>query len=297
MKPYITKLHIYLILTITFFCTKNTVPNADLIIFSYNRPLQLYALLESTENYITHLGSIQIIYRAGDKDFAVAYQKVALRFPSAQFYLQSETPYQDFRPMTIQALNRGSTNYVLFAVDDNIVKDFVNLDTCILALEKTGAYGFYLRLGKNLSYCYPCEKNQPIPPLQPINPDIFSWQFNHASMDWGYPHTVDMTIYRKSDVLRILQAIPFTYPNTLECAWSGQAHKIITRTGLCYNKSQIVNIPANRIQQGFHSKSMDIDPRYLLQIFNKRKKIDIKPLHKIDNKSAHMTYNFGYIDQ
>lgn len=294
---YITKLHIYFAIMLTFLCIKNILSQADLIIFSYNRPLQLYALLESTEKYITHLGTIQIIYRANDKDFALAYQKVALRFPSAQFYLQSDHPHQDFKPMTIQALKRGPSNYVLFSVDDDVVKDFVNLDTCIQALEQSGAYGFYLRLGKNLSYCYPCEKNQPIPPLQPINSDIFAWQFSQASMDWGYPHTVDMTIYRKSDVLRSLQAISFTYPNTLECAWSGRGNTIINRTGLCYSNSKIVNIPANRIQQDFHSKSMDIDPGYLLQVFNKHKKIDIKPLHRIHNKSAHMTYNFSYTDQ
>lgn len=35
----------------------------DLIIFSYDRPMQLYALLESINHYVSHLGHITLIYR------------------------------------------------------------------------------------------------------------------------------------------------------------------------------------------------------------------------------------------
>ena len=270
---------------------------ADIIIFSYDRPLQLYALLESIEKYVTNVSTIQTIYRASNTDFEVAYTKVFDRFDQVKHYLQSHNPYQDFKKLTIEALQRGTSRYILFAVDDNIVKDHVDLAKCTRFLESTGAYGFYLRLGRNLSYCYPYEKEQPLPPLVHINDEICKWHFNQGSMDWEYQHTVDMAIYRKDDVLKDFRHISFTYPNTLECAWNGVAGHIMNRFGICYVTSKIINIPANRVQKDFHSKSMGISPEELLQIFNENKKIDIEPLHSISNPSAHMAYNFSYITQ
>jgi len=43
--------------------------NTDLIVFSYDRPLQLYALLESLESYVTGLAQISVIYRVSRDAF------------------------------------------------------------------------------------------------------------------------------------------------------------------------------------------------------------------------------------
>ena len=56
----------HLILVISLLYTLAIVGNADLVIFSYNRPLQLYALLESITNYVTGLDKIMVIYRSSD---------------------------------------------------------------------------------------------------------------------------------------------------------------------------------------------------------------------------------------
>ena len=49
-------------------CTRDKA-RADLIIFSFNRPMQLYALLESVEKYLTGIEETVIIYRAGNERF------------------------------------------------------------------------------------------------------------------------------------------------------------------------------------------------------------------------------------
>ena len=64
---------------------------ADLIIFSYNRPLQLQALLASTQKYITGTRSISIIYRTDNDAFDTAYNQLKTQFPSAHFIKQSPT--------------------------------------------------------------------------------------------------------------------------------------------------------------------------------------------------------------
>ena len=51
---------------INFFNENN---NVDIIIFSYDRPLQLYAFLESIDQYCVGVGKCFVLYRASDKDY------------------------------------------------------------------------------------------------------------------------------------------------------------------------------------------------------------------------------------
>ena len=126
----------------------------DLVIFSYDRPLQLYALLESVEKYLTGLSSTTIIYRISNERFRLSYNTVKNRFSHCTYRQQGNTPGQDFKPLTIEATFGGNSDYILFGVDDIIVKDFVDLDYCVQALENNEAYGFYLRMGSNLIQSY-----------------------------------------------------------------------------------------------------------------------------------------------
>ena len=44
---------------------------ADLVVFSKDRPLQLYAFLESVETYITDLETISVIYRVTSSAYEI----------------------------------------------------------------------------------------------------------------------------------------------------------------------------------------------------------------------------------
>ena len=163
------------LLSLFFFFTTalqayNQPPKCDLVIFTYNRPLQLYAFLESIEKYVTGIDSTLIIYRSSTPDYIQAYDKVFKRFSWAQCITQGERPYEDFKPLTLKAIYESKQDYFAFGVDDIVVKDFVNLSECITALETTGAYGFYLPLGKHLTDCYMVNKPQQVPPLHEVLP-------------------------------------------------------------------------------------------------------------------------------
>ena len=47
---------------------------ADLVIFSYDRPLQLYAFLESVQRYVTGLSKISVICRMSDGQYRQGYE-------------------------------------------------------------------------------------------------------------------------------------------------------------------------------------------------------------------------------
>ena len=267
---------------------------ADLLVFSYNRPLQLYGFLESLVEYVTDLESITVLFRA-DAQYAEAYTEVKKDFPDVIFVEQSRTSaYRDFKNHTLKIIERGKSDYIIFAVDDILVKDTVHIKECIAALQKTHAYGFYLRLGNHVDYCYMVHQPQAIPPLIPISADIVAWQFKDGAHDWRYPNTVDMTVYKKETVIEALRSLSYTNPSNLEGNWFIPEYVDYEKVGLCYSTSKIINIPLNAVQTERNNAHMHVGTEYLLKLFNDGYKIDRRSLHAIKNRSPHMEYEVTY---
>jgi hypothetical protein len=268
-------------------CISSSVQAVLLVGFSYNRPLQLYAFLESVEEFVTGLAEVKIIYRADNDAYDAGYSELKKRFPSVLFIRQSiKNPRSDFKPLVMNALSQTQQKEVLFAVDDIYVVAPVDLAVCTQALAETGAYGFYLRLGKNTTYCYAMDKQQGVPPLKNLKNNICAWEFSAGTYDWAYPHTVDMTVYRIKEVLKKIEPLTFSTPNLFEGQWASIAP--VRHTGLCFSQSKIVNVPLNSVQQDWTNKNMNYaDAAWLLELFNKNNKIDRAALKGLSWQSAH----------
>jgi len=265
---------------------------ADLIIFSYDRPMQLYALLESVTRYMTGINTITIIYRSSNDAFENSYKQVRNTFPSIAFVKQHMR--EEFKSLVLAAMNQTTAEHIIFSVDDIIVKDYIDLNASIKHLEQTQAYGFYLRLGTHLSFCYSEQLNQQIPPYAQIENDICAWQFSCGEHDWGYPNTVDMTLYRKKDLVPLFEQFNFDSPNTLEGQWA--SYKPLINIGLFYQKSKIVNIPLNLVQQEACNPNMNLySAQELLDKFEQGLKLNINPLYLIENESAHIAFEPTFI--
>ncbi len=294
MNTYFKSLAFSLLLSISSILFAH---NADLVIFSFDRPLQLYALLESVEKHMQGIEDVYVIYRASNQEYADVYQEVESRFEQAYYLKQGNNPRADFKPLTLQASFNSKSDYIIFAVDDIIVKDAIDLSADIDLLEQTNAYGFYYRLGKNLTDCYSLNRRQPLPALQEVADNVFAWRLGGASCDWGYPHSVDMTLVRKQDIKADYYTMSYYHPNTLEASWAGRAGKVRNRLGLCHEQSKIVNLPLNRVQNSHQNRNMEIPASELLDIFKQGKKIDISCVYQIDNKSAHWPMAPSYIER
>lgn len=269
---------------------------ADLVVFSYNRPIQLYAYLESAHQLLTGLGEIHVIYRADSDAFQAGYAQVAADFGHVIFHRQGSAPATDFKPLTMQAAFESPNESIVFAVDDIFVKESCDLSQCIALMDEYNAYGFYLRMGTHLTWCYSWNEEQHLPPLRELSQGLFSWKFSQGTHDWNYPHSVDMTIFRKQEIRNSFEVLNFTNPNTLEGYWATIAGPFMDRIGLCYQKSVIVNVPLNRVQNTWENRNMALyTPEELLTIFNEGKKIDIHPLFGMKNPSAHTEYEPTFI--
>jgi hypothetical protein len=269
---------------------------ADLVVFSYDRPAQLYAFLESVEALSKGVGEVHVIYRADSDSVRRGYVQVAKDFPSVRFQKQGANPKADFKPLTMKATFESPNPYVVFAVDDIIAKDFFNFSQSIELLEKENAYAFYLRMGRNLNWCYSMNDKQALPPMKEVSPNVFAWTFGDGIHDWNYPHSVDMTLFRKRDIRKDLVSLNFTNPNTFEGAWASIGNRISHRKGLCYGLSKVVNVPLNRVQTTYENRNMGLySAEDLLSIFNDGKKIDVAPLFLIANPSAHFEYEPTFV--
>ena len=304
LKKEINLKRLILSLLLFFSFTHSSTKKVDLVIYSYNRPIQLYALLESIDKFVTGTGEISIIYRADNRAFALGYEEVKEDFSHMTFFKQGPNPYADFKSFVMKSAFETPNNYVCFAVDDIIMKDYVNLTDCIYWLEQTGTYGFYLRLGKNITENYTGKKKTPVPPNTKIAKNIYMWKFSDGNRpSWDFPNTCDMTIYKKSDIKKDLESINNFQTTAYETEWAKIADH--SKYGLCYKQSKIVNISINLVQevkpmwrqftQTWKGKMLCYSPKELLKKFNSGFKIDIRPFYKAYNRAPHIERELSFV--
>ncbi len=258
----------------------------DVVVFSFDRPMQLFAFLESAEKYLTGIGSMHVIYRSSSVAFENGYAEVIDSFPNAIFHKQSHESERDFKSFVLTAMQSASL-YMMFAVDDLIVKDHVDLQVCTKALAEQQAWGFFLRLGKNINHCYMLDKVTPCPAGVDIGADMFSWEFSSGDGDWAYPNNTDMTIYLKEDILPFLQTDTYINPNSLEYKWQNWVVKNTKQKGICFQNSKNINVPLNVVNATSGCKQIVFTPLQLLEKFQQGLKIDITQYNQIKNSAPH----------
>lgn len=264
----------------------------NLVVFSKNRAHQVHSFLESFFLNTTGCQRVSVIYRAETKEHNDGYKIVKNAFPQVDFIKQKST--SDFKELTLKAIAFDQEEYVIFAVDDIIVTRKVDFDEVIQFLQIHDTEGFYLRMGEHITECYSENRYTGIPPLEEVAPGILSWHFKEGKGDWGYPHTVDMTVYRKKDLKKIFLALPFNNPNTLEGNWACVAPK--SPVGLCYKHAALVNCPLNIVQTACKNRhSNECTPDELLELFLAGYVMDITPLQNIINNAPHMDYKPTFI--
>ncbi|MCH9612146.1 MAG: hypothetical protein S4CHLAM102_06300 [Chlamydiia bacterium] len=261
----------------------------DLIVFSYDRPMQLFAFLESFVQFARGYGEISVIYRASDEEFDAGYDELKKAFPEVRMVRQDHMrATEEFRPMLLELIQKSRGKYLTFAVDDIVCKEAFDFREMEVALEETGAHGFFLRLGEHVNYCYTMQMDQGVPNLIPVGEGVYAWQFSGGQADWNYANNVDMTMYRRSDVLHDLEQVKFTFPNNLEQHWMSLAK--MDRVGLCYSHSKILNLPLNVVSTFGNLHMEAFTTKEMLSAFMSGYRMSIKELEGCLNPSAHYEF-------
>jgi hypothetical protein len=252
--------------------------NVDLILFSCNRPLQLYASLETLKKQTKNLATTFVLYRVDSKAYDDAYNELIKDFSDVVFVKQGNNPRQDFRPLLMKCFDATSSPYIVFSVDDCVITEPFDFNDCVEALEKTEAYAFYLRLGKNLTHNSFDYNSFKVPPLIQVADHAYQFIFDQGNGDWNYPHSLVMTIFKKVDARDFCAHNGYSSPNTMEGNWAGVSPK--NRLGLCFEKSVATMIPLNLVQTDWHNPFFNYcSTEGLLKKWQEGLKMDVSPLY------------------
>lgn len=290
---------IFFLLFVLIYSSK--AESIDLIVFSYNRPMQLYALLESLEKYVLNIENVYVVFKCSDERYFKSYESVKHRF-STHIFLQEDGDRNNFQILTKQCFLSSPNEYLAFAVDDLIIKDFFDCSLCVQLMKETNAYGFYLRLGENITECFMHnDEKTPPPNLIQIKNEVCKFFFEEGSGDWNYPHTLDLTIYKKDSLRKFfLRNKQWNNPNQFEGMLARQRPQI--DFGLCFRISKIVNVPVNIVTKyivdGVIWNNRNLGTytcENLLEKYEKNFKIDLKPFFQKENIAPHISSDFDFI--
>lgn len=206
--------------------------SVGIIIFSDN-PQRLSTLIESIDGCILGVGSIYVFYSIPDQEMS----NTKKLFPCVNYHCINDK--KNFKSSLLNIIQNMSHKYIMFARDNCIVKNIVNMTECVQLLEQTGAYGFFLAFGKNITAHHCLKRYQKYPPMLEFNQDVYAWKFKHGEFDWRMVHNTMMTIYRKDIVTSQLKDLIFDLPDSLEYLWS---HAAVDSedVGLFFKQSKVV---------------------------------------------------------
>lgn len=265
----------------------------DLVVFSKDRPMQLFAFLESLEKRVSNFRKVAILCKISP-EYENGYAIVQRAFPHLSYVLQSNRSSNDFKPMLIELsfgdFGRGA-DYIVFAVDDIIVTSNIDIQEGIQKLKETNAFGLYYRLGNNIHYSLLQNVFHELPDLQNVDDSYLLWDMRTAKGDWAYPNTLDFTLYKKSDIQEGILEANFNGPNQMEGRWAAVTDKI----GICPIHSRIVNVLLNTVSDfGVKGHRLTSAER-LDSLFREGFKIDIEDFYNIDNISPHIYQPIRFI--
>ncbi|MEM8728206.1 MAG: hypothetical protein AAGE99_05880, partial [Chlamydiota bacterium] len=259
----------------------------DLVVFSHNRPLQLYAFLESSEKYLENLQRLYVIYRADNDHYEQGYHEVKKDFPSVIYIRQSiRSPCEDFAPIVRKVVFNAAVSvarYVIFAPDSFILKEPLDLDRSVRLLKETGAYGFYFFLGNHL-------KSHPIEKRIPIRKGVYGWQFSSMAGEWGGPNSIQMTLFKKDDIRSDFLCMKFHNPNVLQALWNESAD--LSGVGLYYDRSKAMSLSLHSAlgNESGPERGSRISTKESLSFFEQGLKMDITPLDRFENQTIEIGF-------
>lgn len=266
------------------------VPAVDSIIFSKDRPLQLYAFLESYEQKVREKGNLYILYKASDEKYAKAYTELKNIFHTPSFIFIAE---EDFKQQLSDICSASQAKVLAFYVDDMVFTE--NISYADILQYNLFQYIPCLSRGKDFTYSQVLDKKLVLPGFEEAGHGFFSfrWDYTTEFNDWTYPLGVSAYFYYRSEIIAMLQSIDYKAPNSLETAMQVFKPYFSCRKGLCMEKIACCCIPVNIVQtECYNPVTGYYTAEQLLEKWNEGLKIDISRFYGQGARCIEMNYEF-----
>ena len=262
------------------------------VVFSKDRAMQLDALLRSYFETKNGECSIKIIYTASSEDHKKSYEDLCTIYSDKAYFI-SESEFSSFKKCLENVVLELTTEKVFFLVDDIIFTE--PIDYKYLSSLDISNVIFSLRMGANLNFSYVVNSEQPLPENIEINGALIKWKWSDGLFDWAYPLSVDGHIFSTSEVLSWIRHLDFKSPSSFENSLQNIKFIYRNKYGLCFAKSRLVNVPANKVQCEVENLHGSIHQDQLLQLWIDGMAIDHSKLRGLMNNSAHQEFDFNFI--
>lgn len=218
---------------------------STIIVFSKDRPMQLHGYLESLL-WASECREEQI-YVLYKEVLPICYDKVKAYFPRVHWIAEINFVEQ------LQEIIANADEHIMFGCDDVVFVDRFKLEKMESYLQgHNSVFGFSLRLGKNI---------KPMPKKVSRDGEFCVWKWMDSKGHYGYPWELDCTMYRKEDVIQIIDKtgiLNIKSPNYLEAIPEENPMEFVSRENLVsyYDKSKAIVITVNRVQET-HQNGVD----------------------------------------
>jgi len=256
------------------------------VIFSKDRPAQLDLLLRSIERCVTGDGEVSVLYKESDPTYHRGYGLVEARHPEFTFVPETTTLRFDFQAI---ALGRPEKYFQCLMDDDVYVRPFSLADPEFVQYAgDPEIVALVLRMSPEMDYCY----TQNVITDPPEFAEDGTWRWHGRFDDWGYPYSVDGSIWTMDRVAHVLKHGPYESLNALEpCLLAAMT----APKALCYKKPRLLGIPHNNVQDAFRQNRHEGGgPVEMNERFLAGEQIRWEPIAAIEARSPHVAVEYEW---
>ncbi len=261
----------------------------QIIIFSYNRALQLDTLLTSLfEHWKSIKICVDVLYNNSSEDYEKAYKIVKKKFSYLPVKYHKESIIADkvefslflkwdnvkrflkypflrhaktnFRSLLIKTIEESPYKHLMFLTDDAMFIKDVNIPQQVFTWinERQIQRQFILRIGEGFN-------DQPKNIVRKEN-GFLKWNMYDAEYlsNWGYNFSVDAHIYNKDIILSFLKKIWLVNPSTFEgYMCHALRKKKMMGEGMAFEYPSLLSFPINMVQTVSQNESLGVDCKQL----------------------------------
>jgi hypothetical protein len=284
------------------------------VIFSFNRAMQLDALLNSLLYCCRDPGmlDVNVIYKTTGGQHEQNYALLEhTRGSEKNITFLRETSFKDdllgIIPSTpkirLRPFKQSDPRYILFLVDDCLFVEHFSIADMLRALKTSPkSLGFSLRLGRNTTRYYVKDRPQQLPDFSAHNSDVVKFNWVNANAYFGYPLEISSSLYSLDDVSPLLRGLDYRNPNELEAGLASKARKLFSGKKpdlLCYNRSIAFCSPVNMVQTVFDGnrvgRDVNLSVENLADLYAKGYRVDIERLFGFVPDSAHQEVDLPFV--
>ncbi len=222
--------------------------------------MQLQAVVDSIKlNAVKTFHSIDVIYVATNQSYQDGYDIFVKRNPKINLVKQDG----DLIDTTLKLIKYP---YICLAADDDIFYREVT-DDWEEWMQDGKVVCFSMRLGLNITYCYPMKKQNSIKKYEKTGKFI-RWEWREQEYDWAYPMSSLSHIYRTSDFIDMCLRINKDVGNLNQYEAALQEfNDELPKYMMGWENSVVFGVPANKVNET-HDNDSGLEHPYTTEKLN-----------------------------